>query len=200
MPPLVSADELLRNASEADEVELRKLEAPTETVPAGQKRVLWEDRGDHVVISLPKERITTPAGQTGSPAYATAYELAAGLAAIGTQSRVPTVSTSAGNVTGRVLRDGQPLADCRLRLSPVVEPTTKPAQTSASAFPEESSLKALETTTGSDGIYLFERVPTGNYDILWLAPGSAYWQGWLSAEPDVAVKTDATIQQSDVGL
>lgn len=202
MPPLALAEELQQKVSGADaELGWGTREASTRNMPVSRRQIFWEDRGDRLVISLPKERLATPLSsteRTGSPAYATAVELGVGLAAMSRQA-ISTTGTLTGNVTGRVLQAGRSLAGCRIRLLPVPVRGPVPPQVAHGESAEEIHSQALETTTGSDGAYLLEHVPTGEYYVAWLAPGSAYWQGWLPGQPDVAVKAGETTA-SDIEL
>ena len=185
------------------DVELMKREtAPTEIKLWKEKKILWEDQGDYVVISLPKERIAPSAEPTseGSPGYQTAASLQEGLAATGEKSRAYSVGAVSGGVTGRVLHDGQPLAGCRVKLSAIPGMTTELLRLLGNESSQRSSQTMFEVTTGPDGTYFIEGIPVGDYDISLLPPDSKHWLGWLSEKPDVTVRSGEITQQSDIEL
>jgi hypothetical protein len=184
------------------EVELVKRETPTEIKLWKEKKILWEDQGDYLVISLPKERLAPPPTTTGDGAagYASAASLEEGLAVTGVKGQHAAIGLLAGNVTGRVTQHGRPLAGCRVRLSPIQGPASDLTRLLGAKTAQGSGQNAIETTTGSDGIYLFEDVPIGDYDISWLPSGSTHWLGWLSDKPDVTVKAGEVTQQGAIEL
>lgn len=184
------------------EIELLQRETPTEVKLWKEKKILWEDAGDYLVLSLPKERIAPPPVATagGSSDYATAESLEAGLAETGQKGHSSTLGILAGEVRGRVLRDGRPLAGCRVKLSAIQGPASELARLLGSKQANQPHPTGVETTTGGDGAYRFEDVPIGDYDISWLPQGSTHWLGWLSDKPDVTVRAGAITQQSDAEL
>ena len=183
------------------EVALIKRETPTEIKLWKEKKILWEDQGDYLVISLPKERIAPPAETAAeeTSGYVPAASLKEGLTETGTKGQASGVLT--GNVTGRVLHDGHPLTGCRVRLSPIQGPATELTRLLGGKFsPQGPGQKVVETTTNTNGVYLFEDVPIGDYDISWLPLGATHWLGWLSDKPDVTVKAEEVTQQGDIDL
>ena len=184
------------------EVELVKRETPTEIKLWKEKKILWEDQGDYLVISLPKERIAPPpataAGET--PAYAPAASLAEGLTATGAKGQASALGVLAGNVAGRVLREGRPVGGCRVKLSAIRGPAAELTRLLGGKAAPGPSPTTVEVTTHNDGTYLFEDVPIGDYDISWLPSGSTHWLGWLSDKPDVTVKAGEITQQDDVEI
>lgn len=185
-----------------DEVELIKRETPTEIKLWKEKKILWEDQGDYLVISLPKERIAPPPTTTaeGTPGYAPAASLEEGLAVTGVKGQRSAIGILTGNVTGRVTQHGRPLAGCRVKLSAIQGPATELTRLLGAKPSQGSGQNVVETTTSSDGVYLFEDVPIGDYDISWLPPDSTHWLGWLSDKPDVTVRTGEITQQRDMDL
>lgn len=183
------------------EVALIKRETPTEVKLWKEKKILWEDQGDYVVISLPKERIAPPPGGAGgAPEYATASTLTEGLAATGATGRTSVFGILSGDVTGRVLRRSRPLAGCRVKLVAIQGPSAELSRLLGGRATAGKSPATTETTTGANGVYLFEHVPIGDYDISWLPPGSAHWLGRLSEEPDITVRSGEVTQQGDIDL
>jgi len=185
------------------EVAQIKRETPTEIKLWKEKKILWEDQGDYVVISLPKERIAPPpeTAAEGTPEYTPAASLVEGLTATGTKGQASTLGVLTGNVTGRVLQHGRPLAGCRVKLSAIQGPATELTRLlGGTSSPQGPGPKVVETTTNVSGVYLLEDVPIGDYDISWLPPGATHWVGWLSERPDVTVKAGEITQQGDTDL
>ncbi|MBI3011437.1 MAG: hypothetical protein HYY58_02960 [Candidatus Omnitrophica bacterium] len=184
------------------EVELIKRETPTEIKLWKEKKILWEDQGDYLVISLPKERIAPPPTATGEEAsgFATAASLEEGLAGTGVKGQHSAVGILTGNVTGRVLQHGRPQSGCRVKLSAIQGTATELTRLLGAKTSQGSGQNTVEVTTGSDGVYLFEDVPIGDYDISWLPPGATHWLGWLSDEADVTVRSGEITRQGDTDL
>ena len=184
------------------EVELVTRETPTDIKLWKDKKILWEDQGDYLVISLPKERIAPPPTTTaeGTAGYTPAASLEEGLTVTGVKGQHSAIGILTGNVTGRVLQHGRPLRGCRVRLVPIQGPATELTRLLGSKASQGPGQNVVEASTGTNGIYLFEEVPIGDYDISWLPPGSTHWLGWLSDKPDVTVRAGAITQQSDAEL
>lgn len=187
------------------EVELIKRETPTEIKLWKEKKILWEDQGDYLVISLPKARIAPPPTTTtetteGAPGYAPSASLEEGLAVTGVKGRHSAVGVLTGNVTGRVLHGGRPLAGCRVRLLAIQGPARELTRLLGQGASHGPAPNVIEATTGANGVYLFEDVPIGDYDISWLPPGSTHWLGWLSDKPDVTVRAGEVTPQGDMDL
>ncbi len=184
------------------EVELIKRETPSEIKLWKEKKILWEDQGDYLVISLPKERIAPPPTTTaeGTAGFAPVASLAEGLAVTGVKGQRSAIGILTGNVTGRVLQHGRSLPGCRVKLSAIQGAATELTQLLGAKTSQGSGENVVEATTGSDGVYLFENVPIGNYDISWLPVGSTHWLGWLSDKPDVTVRAGEITQQGDMKL
>ena len=204
-----NAVEILEERSDAfivkipkGEVELIKRETPTEIKLWKEKKILWEDQGDYLVLSLPKERIAPPPTATaeGTLGYTPAASLEEGLAVTGVKGQRSAVGILTGDVTGRVLQHGRPLVGCRVKLSAIQGAATELTRLLGAKTSQGSDQNVVETTTGSDGVYLFEDVPIGDYDISWLPQDSTHWLSWLSDKPDVTVKAGEITQQGDMDL
>jgi hypothetical protein len=185
-----------------DEVALIKRETQTEVKLWKEKKILWEDQGDYLVISLPKERIAPPPTTTaeGTADYAPAASLAEGLAVTGVKGQHSAIGILTGNVTGRVLQHGRPLPGCRVKISAIQGAATELTQLLGAKTSQGAGRNVVETATGSNGVYLFENVPIGNYDISWLPAGFTHWLGWLSDKPDVTVRASEITPQGDMDL
>ncbi|MBI4436673.1 MAG: carboxypeptidase regulatory-like domain-containing protein [Candidatus Omnitrophica bacterium] len=184
------------------EVKMIKREALTEIKLWKEKKILWEDKGDYLVISLPKERIIPSLSTTVeySPRTIATPSLEEGLAATGTKGRTLSSNVLTGSVTGRVFKSGRPLAGCRVRLVAIEGPGSELTRLLGGKSKDPPGPTTVEATTGEDGVYLFEEVPIGDYDISWLPPDSTHWLGWLSEKPDVTVLAGELIQRGDIEL
>jgi len=184
------------------EVELIKRETPTEIKLWKEKKILWEDQGDYLVISLPKERIAPPptTAAEGTAGYAPAASLEEGLTVTGVKGQRSAIGILTGDVAGRVLQHGRSLPGCRVKLSAIHGPGAELTRLLGGKATQGPGPTTVEATTRSDGAYLFEDVPIGDYDISWLPSGSTHWLGWLSDKPDVTVKAGEVTQQGDIEL
>lgn len=184
------------------EVELIRRETPTEVKLWKEKKILWEDQGDYLVISLPKERIAPPPTPVaeGTAGYTPAISLEQGLAVTGVKSQHSAIGILTGNVTGRVLQHGRALAGCRVKLLAIQGPAVELTRLLGATPAQGSGQSVVEAATSSNGVYLFEDVPIGDYDISWLPRGSTHWLGWLSDKPDVTVRAGEITQQGDMEL
>ena len=184
------------------EVALIKRETQTEIKLWKEKKILWEDQGDYLVISLPKERIAPPQATAveGAPEYTPAASLKEGLNATGAKGQA-SIGVLTGNVTGRTLQHGRPLAGCRVKLSAIRGTATELTRLlGGQSSPQGPGPKVAEAITNTNGVYLFEDVPIGDYDISWLPLGSTHWLGLLSDKPDVTVRAGEITQQGDMDL
>lgn len=100
-----------------------------------------------------------------------------------------------GVVEGRVLRRGQPLLDCRVRLVRLEE---RPGLFGLGR--DYVPADVLESKTGRDGLFRFERVPVGRYKVKWTVPGGDSWIRILSPEPDLAVGAGKTTTFRDIDM
>lgn len=184
------------------EIALIKRETPTEIKLWKEKKILWEDQGDYLVLSLPKERIAPPpTSAEESPDYSKAPTLEKGLSTIGAKGQTSGVGVLTGNITGRALRGGRPLAGCLVRLSAIQGTATELTRLlGGKKSTPASGPNVIGTTTGANGVFLFDDVPIGDYDISWLPPGSSHWLGRLSDKPDVTVQAGEVTQQGDIEL
>ncbi len=98
-----------------------------------------------------------------------------------------------GTVEGRILRRGQPLADCRIRLVRLEE--------RAGLFGlggDYIPAGVVETATNRDGLFHLELVPVGKYKIKWAVPGGDSWIRILAPEPDLTVQAGKTTTFRDI--
>jgi hypothetical protein len=100
-----------------------------------------------------------------------------------------------GTVTGRVLAQGQGVADCRVKLVRLLETAVL-----LDAFKTFQEGAEFETVSGRDGTFRIESVPAGNYAARWLPNGETGWIRRLNGKPDVVVAAGAVAQLADFDL
>jgi len=101
----------------------------------------------------------------------------------------PTVRTG-GTAYGRILNKGQPLANCRIALSPLVKRFT--------GYTFDNTAEPLRAVTDVRGVYCFESVPAGAYKLSWLPQGSDRWTRRIKMQPDATVRGDAVVSLKDI--
>lgn len=104
---------------------------------------------------------------------------------------VPSVVEHAhlGSLHGRMLTNGKPFAGCKVKV--------RRLQTSG-FFINEQEPQVFEATTDEQGIYRFEQLPEGPYDIYWMPPGQDYWVRLLREAPTVMVGAGKEVVQPDI--
>jgi hypothetical protein len=95
-----------------------------------------------------------------------------------------------GSLRGRMLVDGRPYAGCKVMLRRldagfVLFAVTKPP-------------RLFDTITDDQGVYRFERLPEGPYDIYWIPPGRDYWVRLLKEKPPVVIGAGTETVQPDI--
>lgn len=102
--------------------------------------------------------------------------------------------TKLGRVEGRILRKGQPLPDCEVRIIMLVKtkiPLTK-------SFYQSDMPSEYEGITDSDGRYHLMNVAPGEYKIYWKPPTESGWIRRLNMEPDIIVESGKTTYPKDI--
>ena len=97
----------------------------------------------------------------------------------------------AGTVEGRVLWNGDPLPECRVRLVRVDENVGYVAGADAAG-------SVVDTVTDARGTYRFDDIPAGSYKLKWVNPGGERWIRFLATEPDLAVIAGETTSFRDI--
>lgn len=151
---------------------------PTEADLWKLRRVLWEDTGDYLVISIPKERVTG-AGE--------AKTLDAVLEDTGVKKQ-----ETGSMLIGRVIRDGQPLPRCVVKIVKI----------STGGWFGGKKEKEAEFTTITDegGKYEFKNIPYGDYDVYWKPSAEESWVRRLSDKPNITVEAGQTVEFPDIIL
>ncbi|HEY4481510.1 MAG TPA: carboxypeptidase-like regulatory domain-containing protein [Candidatus Brocadiaceae bacterium] len=102
--------------------------------------------------------------------------------------------TELGRVEGRILRKGQPLPDCEVRIIMLVKakiPLTK-------SFYQSDMPSEYEGITDSEGRYHLMNVAPGEYKIYWKPPTESGWIRRLNMEPDIIVEAGKTTYPKDI--
>lgn len=179
------------------EVKLIRREKPTEIRIWRKKLILWEDQGDYLVISLPKEKLLSREGMEAGE-YESPRTFSEAVAKAGWGTGVRRGGFLGGGVTGKVLKGGRPLANCRVKLVRVATAGVDLTRFLGRGEKEREEPGVFQTVTDADGIYLFNDVPIGDYDIYWAPQGAANWIHKLSDKPNITVKANQVVNHPDV--
>lgn len=164
--------------------------------PWQERRILWQDTGDTIVLTLPKERIES----SGTGEAEKTQSITEGLRAVGTSGPEPAgkMMDGTGRVEGRVLSRGNPLPGCRVILvargihSGLLSKLISGNKSFSGAPPW------YEALTDLGGKYALEEVVIGEYDVYWLPPGEKQWTRKLSETPNLTVMAGETIRYQDI--
>ncbi len=179
-----------------DQVEKIKRDKPLEIQLWRERRILWEDTGDTIVLTLPKERVAPPA--TAEPEKAST--LAGALSGVGVQktnSAARAIGVT-GRVVGKIISHGEPVEGCKVMLvsrggqSGLISKLFGGAKTSPDAPP------SYQAATDREGNYALEDVVVGEYDVFWLPPDETQWTRKLSERPNLTVTAGETVQYPDI--
>ncbi len=101
--------------------------------------------------------------------------------------KVEPAIAATGIAEGQILRNGQGLPDCHVKLVRLVE-----SQTLAGLLKVSKEGVEFETVTDKDGRYHFEAIPVGSYKLKWQLPDDTGWIRRLRDKPDVNVEAGTT--------
>lgn len=169
-----------------DEIESITRSKPTEADLWKQKRVLWEDIGDYLVISIPKERVST-AGEVKT--------LEDALTDSGVKKTETGLSSTGSRIVGKVMKEGQPQARCLVK---IVMAGGRGWGLFGSGKGKKQGEVTFSAITDVDGKYEFKNVPSGDYDVYWKASSEGSWIRKLSEKPNITVETGQTVEYSDI--
>lgn len=173
-------------------------------------KVLWEERDGYVIIHIPQEQVehrdlaespfpSSPrAGMVRSPVE----ESVKPSAEVAAPSAGP-VDRRLGGITGRVLWDGKPLANCKVKTVMVSSPQPLAMVSKllghSEAYADEEGYVA-EAMTDASGRYHVARVPPGEYDIYWQPEGhpASQWIRRLREQPDLVVLEGESATYPDI--
>lgn len=179
-----------------EQVQKIQREKPLEIQLWREHRIIWEDTGETIVLTLPKERLASPVAAEPEKTAG----LAAALGSVGVQqTNSPAKAVSfTGRVVGKVLSHGDPVEGCKVALvsrggqSGLIGKLFGGAKSSSDAPP------AYQTVTDREGKYALENVALGEYDVFWQPPNEAQWTRKLSEKPNLTVPAGETIHYPDI--
>jgi hypothetical protein len=90
---------------------------------------------------------------------------------------IPPPSPAEGTVRGRLLQQGTPLVNCRVVMVKMEHEGLR-----------DEYQEPLIGMTDDQGVYRFDRVPTGQYKLTWLPAGTKHWIRRIQMKPDVVVR------------
>lgn len=96
-----------------------------------------------------------------------------------------------GSLQGRMLAGGKPFVGCRVK----VRRLEKMGFFGTRAKKEP---RIFDAVTDEQGIYRFDQLPEGPYDIYWIPPGKNYWVRLLREEPTVVIHAGREAVQPDI--
>ena len=154
--------------------------------------VLWEENGDVVVLTVPRQMLhvvrkgtvdTAPVVRTPSQENTPVNEVA--------KSQTPLApNPHLGGVVGRVLWDGQPAEGCRVKVVQVSRMDSLRLAARLLGVSEAEAAKETaveEAVTDATGRYRIEQLVPGEYDIYWKPRGVTSWIRRLSERPDLLI-------------
>lgn len=174
-----------------DEIESIQRKEATEIEIWKQKRILWEDRGDYLILSIPKERVSTKE-QTET--------LEGALDAAGV-SKVKSGYASGGTsrIEGRVIKGGKPLSRCIVKIV-MVQKNLLGLGTLLGKGKKKTEENIFTTITDETGKYEFNNIPRGYYDIYWKVSSDSSWMRQLSDKPNIFIESGQMIEYPDMIL
>ena len=92
-----------------------------------------------------------------------------------------------GSAEGQILRSGQGLAGCKIKLTRILKP-----QSVVEMFNTIKEGAEFTTVTDEQGKYAFEKLPVGAYKLKWQLPDDTGWIRRLRDKPDAIVAEGET--------
>lgn len=178
------------------------------TVAAPQ--VLWEERDGYLIIQIPQQQVERRSVAASPAPSSLGVSLAPPQADVASK-----VATSApilplaqadqrlGSITGRVLWDSKPLANCKMKMIMVSSPQPLAMVSKllghTEAHADENGFVA-EAVTDASGRYHVAQVPPGEYDIYWQPSGQpdSQWIRRLREKPDLVVLEGESATYPDI--
>lgn len=171
----------------------------TKRPTAATPKVLLEERDGYLIIQIPQQHVE----RRSVTASAVPASLGASLIPPGAEGSSPVAMNAPappprrldqrlGSITGRVLWDGTPLANCKVKTVMVSSPQPLAMVSKllgrSEAYADEEGYVA-EALTDALGRYRVEGVPPGEYDIYWQPSGqpASQWIRRLREQPDLVV-------------
>ncbi len=168
-----------------------------------------EERGDNLIIVLPKDRIRgsiRPAlvgaeGDMGQRMLRIEQEFEdfrEGRENIDMTIASEIQKASTGRVLGRVLWNGESLPDCEIKLSKEPEFSLVNLQPFSSKGDEASGAAEFLAKTDTNGRYIFKGLPPGSYRVSWRPSGSVDFIRRLSSWSDIDLLPGELVEYKDI--
>jgi len=178
------------------QVQQIKRDKPLEIRQWHERRILWQDTGDSIVLTLPKERVES--SETGQAEKARHLSEALGSVGMQKSDSAGKAISFTGRVVGKIISHGEPVAGCKVGLvsrggeAGVISKLFGGKKSSANAPPSSQAV------TDREGKYALEDVVVGEYNIYWQPPNEKQWTRKLSEKPDITVTAGETVQYPDI--
>lgn len=194
--------EVLEEQNDAFIVKIPKTEiariersSPTTAQAWTEKRVLWQDVGDYLVIEIPKERLT----QKELAESPNRTDIHGSLPSIGSEKSVKRNPSSAseGALQGKVFKNKDPVPNCKVRIVLNYVAGGIANLFSLNKGKNSDNEVAFEAATDESGSYFFEGVPPGDYQIYFKLPDQNNWLRLLAEKPPVHISKGRTLHFRD---
>lgn len=178
------------------QVQQIKRDKPLEIRQWHERRILWQDTGDSIVLTLPKERVES----SDTSQSEKARHLTEALGSVGKQksdSAGKAISLT-GRVVGKIVSHGKPVAGGKVGLvsrggeAALISKLFRSKKSSANAPP------SFQAVTDREGKYALEDIVVGEYHVYWQLPNEKQWTRKLSEKPDVTVTVGETVHYPDI--
>jgi hypothetical protein len=173
-----------------------KRDKPLEIQLWRERRILWQDTGDYIILSLPKERVASPDSAIGEKAPNLVRELGSVGAQKSDLAGKPAAFT--GRVVGKVISHGEPVEGCKVMLVSRGGEAGLITKLFGGKRSGTDAPASYQTATDREGKYAFEDVAVGEYDVFWLPPNETQWTRKLSEKPNLTVRVGETIYYKDI--
>ncbi len=96
-----------------------------------------------------------------------------------------------GSIHGRMLASGKPYVNGKVKVRRLF---TK----SIFSVKHDTKAQLFDAITDDQGVYRFERLPVGSYDIYWMPPSKDYWVRHFKEKPAFVIRAGEEIEMSDI--
>ncbi len=165
--------------------------------------VLWEENGDVVVLTVPRQMLhVVRKGSVGTaPMVRTSSQEHTPVNGVATVQTPPASNPHLGSIVGQVLWDGQPAEGCRVKVVQVSRMDSLRLAARLLGVSEAEAAKETameEAVTDATGRYRIEQLVPGEYDIYWKPRGVTNWIRRLSERPDLLILAGEATTYPDI--
>ena len=182
--------------------EIKRIEAeekPPLNQEASTQKVIWIDDGDTITLRLPKQSVQI-SGSSVEPARGSITENASQNIA-SNLSQTPNESSNLRQglaIQGKVLRKGEPLAKCSIRILRITDSTGDRLIRLLTGSNTEKAEQSFEAVSDEHGIYTFTHIPYGEYILYWKPEGQEQWIRRLRENPDITLIQGRPVAMHDI--